>query len=93
MSHIKDDFKFHKKFYTKYMDQTYYAFLYRNNIDFLPRGLDESIRNINFIPSHAIAVNDFIIYSNNTIARCGSLKVAKERIVKDFEYVINKENM
>ena len=55
MPHLKKDFKYHKIFDNKYVNQTYYAYLYRNNKPFTPRG-------DSFLPYHSYIVNDFIIY-------------------------------
>ena len=80
MPHLKKDFKYHKIFDNKYVNQTYYAYLYRNNKPFIPRG-------DSFLPYHAYIVNDFIIYCNNNICRRGSIENSKEKIKKDFEYI------
>lgn len=81
MSHLKKDFKYHKIFRNKYLDQTYYAYLYRGNERYVPRSGD-------FIPSHASIPNEFIIYCNNNICRRGSIDNAKQEIKKDFNYIL-----
>lgn len=84
MTHLKKDFRFHKKFDNKYINHTYYSYLYRDKVKFVQDGWS-------WTPAHASYVYDFIIACNNDISRRGSIEKAKERIKINFEKLKNKK--
>lgn len=73
MAHLKKDFKFHSLFDNKYSQQTYLAYLCRDNQKYV-------IRTGDYIPRFIIDTMDCIIRCNNAIARRGSEKSAIENI-------------
>lgn len=77
MAHLKKDFKHHKIFLNKYVDQTYLAYLYRDKIKYIPRSDD-------FIPHHLKVVFNFFIVCNNAICKRGSVENSIKTIHKYF---------
>ena len=41
MAHLKKDFKYHKKFDSKYVNLTYFTYLYLDKTRHIPRGSDD----------------------------------------------------
>ncbi len=81
MPHLKKDFSFHRLYGTKYVEQTYLAYLSRNKTKYLYTGkLSDSI------PRYIIIAVDFVIRCNNAIARRGSL----ENNIQDIKKLYSK---
>lgn len=84
MSHLKKDFKYHKLFDNKYKDNTYYAYLYRYNTEYLPRSNS-------WLSYHAYCFIDFVIRSNNYISRRGKLENVIPFIKKELDGLLSYE--
>lgn len=78
MSHLKKDFKRHKLFNNKYVEQTYLSYLCRGNKRYIARSGD-------FIPTFIVATIEFIIRCNNHICRRGDEKTAIANIKKEYD--------
>lgn len=84
MVHLKKDFKYHKKFDNKYVNLTYFTYLYLDKTRHIPRGSDD-------LPYSIIHVLNCIILCNNKISQRGSMQSHIEDIKKYLKNICNRQ--
>ena len=76
------DFKYHKKFDSKYVNLTYFTYLYLDKIRHIPRGSDD-------LPYSIIHTLNCIILCNNKISQRGSMESHIDDIKKYLNNICN----